>query len=169
MHARSLALMEGLLRKYLDVEQSLRILDVGSFDINGTYRPLVNSLSDKWTYVGADLNAGPNVDLVLSAPYNWDIGTASYDVVLCGQVLEHTEFPWEVFREIVRVTKFGGTILMVHPASGPEHKFPLDCWRILSDGYRALAKYTGVEVLEVSTDWGTKWCDTAGAFRKRDE
>jgi hypothetical protein len=44
-----------------------RVLDVGSYDVNGTYKDIINDPA--WTYVGADLAAGPNVDVVLQSPY----------------------------------------------------------------------------------------------------
>lgn len=50
---------------------------------------------------------------------------------------------------------------------------PTDCWRFYPDGFRALAKYSESELLEVSTDWlpsedtdSSQWGDTVGVFRK---
>lgn len=50
---------------------------------------------------------------------------------------------------------------------------PTDCWRFYPDGFRALAKYSASELLEVSTDWlpsedtdSSQWGDTVGVFRK---
>jgi hypothetical protein len=67
-----------------------------------------------------------------------------------------------------------GLIFLIAPSRGPEHLYPVDCWRFLPDGYRALAKYSGgVEVVEVETDRerrvaldGPDWGDTVGVFRK---
>ncbi|MDO9191143.1 MAG: methyltransferase type 11, partial [Sulfurimicrobium sp.] len=59
------------------------------------------------------------------------------------------------------------------PSRGPEHRYPVDCWRYYPDGYAALAKYGGLELLEVNTDWdpssdldSAPWGDTVGVFRK---
>src|SRR5262249_23470211 len=37
---------------------------------------------------------------------------------------------------------------------GPEYRYLVDCWRFYPDGFRALAKWAGVCLPEVSTDWG---------------
>ena len=53
---------------------------MGSYNVNGTYRPLFRA--PNYHYVGADVDAGPNVDLVLRSPYRWDeVATESFDVV----------------------------------------------------------------------------------------
>ena len=64
MHQSSLEKMRGFKEKYLDSRkgESLRILDLGSQDINGSYRPLFDG--DCWTYEGVDMSPGKNVDIV---------------------------------------------------------------------------------------------------------
>src|SRR2546423_10564137 len=63
--------MTAFRRDYLEARrgEALVILDLGSQDINGCYRPLF--ASPPWKYVGVDLAPGPNVDVVLSDPYEW--------------------------------------------------------------------------------------------------
>ncbi len=70
--------------------------------------------------------------------------------------------------EIVRVLKYDGLIFLIAPSRGPIHRHPVDCWRFYPDGYRALAKYGRLELLEVSTDLEGEdmWGDTVGVFRK---
>ena len=74
---------------------------------------------------------------------------------------------------MARVLKPGGLIFLLAPSRGPEHRYPQDCWRFYPDAYRALAKYTGMELLQVSTDWephadpeSAPWGDTVGVFRQ---
>jgi hypothetical protein len=52
-----------------------------------------------------------------------------------------------------RIVRPGGLIFLLAPSRGPEHRYPVDCWRFYPDGFRALAKWAGVHLLEVSTDW----------------
>jgi hypothetical protein len=132
--------------------ESLVILDLGSQDINGSYRPLF--ALPPWQYLGVDLAAGNNVDLVLADPYDWrELAPASADVIVAGQTFEYTEFFWETMRQIARTLKVNDLCCIIVPSSGPEHRFPVDCWRMYPGGLRALARYAGIEVIEASTQW----------------
>ena len=164
MHIESFQEMAHLVRTYLKPEQPLRVLDVGSYDINGTYRPLFDHPG--WRYEGADIDPGPNVDFVLDDPYRWSLADNSYDLVISGQAFEHIQFFWLTWMEMVRVVKPGGLIFLLAPSTGPEHRHPVDCWRFYRDGIHALGQYAGVRVVEATTRWGTPWGDTIGVFRK---
>ncbi len=172
MHASSYEHMTGLVQRHLDVGQDLRVLDIGSYDVNGSYRTLFQQAS--WTYVGIDLSAGPGVDIALESPYKFPLPSSSMDLVISGQAFEHVEFFWQTWLEMLRVLKPGGRIFLIAPSRGPEHKHPQDCWRFYPDGYRALAKLGDCELIEVGTDWephsdpgSSHWGDTVGVFRKR--
>lgn len=171
MHLSSYQHMERLVTKYLDAKNKLNILDIGSSDVNGSYKPLFNQPS--WHYTGVDLSAGPNVDLVLSSPYRLPLPDASVDLIISGQAIEHIEYFWLTWMEMVRVLKPDGMIFLLAPSRGPEHRFPVDCWRFYPDSYRALASYGRMMLIEVSTDWqphvdadSAMWGDTVGVFRK---
>ncbi len=90
-----------------------------------------------WTYQGIDLNEGPNVDVVLTSPYKFPMADGHYDVLISGQAFEHVKFFWLTWMEMVRTLKPGGFIFLIAPSRGPEHRFPVDCWRFYPDGYRA--------------------------------
>lgn len=171
MHASSYEHMARLVAGYMPVEQSLQIVDIGSYDVNGSYRPLF--ASPRWHYRGIDLSPGPNVDIVLESPYRLPLADESCDVVVSGQVFEHVEFFWLAWQEMLRVLKPGGVILLIAPSRGYEHRYPVDCWRFYPDSFRALARYGACDLLEVSTDWeehadaaSATWGDTVGVFRK---
>jgi hypothetical protein len=51
------------------VNEPLRILDVGSQDVNGSYRQIFSE--PRWSYTGLDMTAGPNVDIVVRTRYVW--------------------------------------------------------------------------------------------------
>jgi len=171
MHPSSFDHMQDLARRYLARERSLHVLDIGSYDVNGSYRPIFDRPS--WRYQGLDLSAGPNVDIVLATPYRFPVKSNSVDVVISGQAFEHIEFFWLTWLELVRVVRPGGLIFLIAPSSGAPHRYPVDCWRYYPDGFRALARYGAVKLIEVSTDWkrdpgphDCQWMDTVGVFRK---
>jgi len=171
MHQNSIDHMRALVERYLDPSAHLLIGDIGSFNYNGSYRDLFRQPG--WTYRGVDLEQGPNVDVVLTSPYKFPFDDGHFDVIVSGQAFEHVKFFWLTWMEMVRTLKPGGLIFLIAPSRGPEHRYPVDCWRFYPDGYRALAEYAGVDCLEAHTDWaaypfarGRAWGDTVGVFAK---
>jgi SAM-dependent methyltransferase len=161
MHDTSYYAMMRFVAVYLRIPGNLRILDVGSMNVNGTYEALFRRPG--WTYQGCDTAPGNNVDIVLEKPYDWTgIPSEDYDVVVSGQSFEHIEYIWVTISEIARVLKPGGYCCIIAPSTGPEHKYPYDCWRIYPDGMRTLAKYAGLSVIEATTDWHSRgiWHDS---------
>ena len=154
MHLSSLINVERFRDQYLHQHrgQPLTILDLGSTEMGASYRRIFEVPG--WNYIGADLAAGPNVSLVLREPYRWrEVASGSVDVLVSGQVLEHVEFFWLTMLEISRVLKPGGMACLVVPSAGPEHRYPVDCWRFYQDGMRALARFARLDVLEAHTRW----------------
>ena len=150
MHQSSMDRMTYFRDKYLGekAHHDLIIVDIGSQDVNGTYKPLF--ASPRWKYIGVDRSAGNNVDLILEDPYRFrEIESNSVDVIVSGQTFEHVEFFWITMLEIARVLKSGALCCVIVPSSGPQHRFPVDCWRFYPDGLRALALYAGLTVMEV--------------------
>jgi len=132
--------------------EPLRILDVGSQDVNGSYRHLFSG--NRWKYTGLDMTAGSNVDIVLSTPYAWrEVESGSADVVISGQAFEHIQYFWITMLEIARVLRTGGLCCIIAPSSGPEHRYPTDCWRFYPDGLSSLAQFAQLETLEAVTQW----------------
>lgn len=178
MHQSSMDKMTAFRDRYLTAKQSqpLRILDLGSQDVNGSYRPLFSKWP--WEYTGLDMVAGNNVDMVLHTPYIWrEISGESADVVISGQALEHIEYFWITILEVARVLKPGGMCCILVPSSGPEHRYPVDCWRYYPDGLISLAHYAQMEVLEATTQWqdlcyadgSDLWHDSMLVCRKPDK
>ena len=101
-----------------------------------------------------DMEAGKNVDIVLRTPYVWfEIASESADVVISGQVFEHIQYFWITMLEVARVLKPGGICCILAPSSGPEHRYPTDCWRFYPDGMTSLAHFAQMEVIEAVTQW----------------
>ena len=91
MHQSSLDKMTRFRDSYLAGRGDLKIYDIGSQDVNGCYRSLLAEPS--WRYVGIDMTAGGNVDVVLRNPYRWgEVASSSADVVISGQAIEHMNF-----------------------------------------------------------------------------
>lgn len=159
MHANSLRLMRKFFETY---EPGRTVLDVGakSYKRQKTYR----SAAGDRNYTGADIQAGPNVDVVLPSPYDWRnaFGDGQFHCVITGQTLEHSAQPWRLFHEMTRVLRRGGLMCVIAPWTWAIHSYPKDYWRILPDGMRSLGEWSRLEVLEARADQN----DTVGVFRR---
>ena len=123
------------------IEPGSDVLDVGSRDVNGNYRNFI--LACGATYTGLDIVDGPNVDIVTEDPHRFPFEDEQFDAVISGATMEHVTAIWLWVPELVRVLKPGGLLAILTHTSWPEHKFPVDCWRIMPDGMRYLFDLTG--------------------------
>ena len=129
----------------------IKVLDVGSGDVNGTYKRIFEH--PIFEYTGLDMEPGPNVDIVLSCPYDWStVPTETYDVVICGQTFEHAEFFWLTMVEMTRVLRQGGLMCVIVPCNYGEHRHPVDCYRFNADSMVGLARYVSLHILHVDTN-----------------
>lgn len=133
------------------VRSPIEVLDVGSLDVNGTFREI---FSHCWyNYTGLDIELGNNVDIVPENIYKWDeIPDDSYDVVISANTFEHTEYFWQTMAEMTRVLKQGGLMCIIIPCGYYEHRYPVDCYRFHTDGMIALARYCNLDILHASTN-----------------
>lgn len=120
-----------------------KVLEVGSYDVNGTVRPEVEALRPV-EYVGVDMRHGPGVDMVVpAADLVATFGTAGFDVVVCAEVLEHVEDWRSAIEAMKAVLMPGGVILLTTRSVGfPLHDYPADHWRFsVDDLVRAFADF----------------------------
>ena len=151
MHESSYLRMKWFKDTFLSSGEDLKILDVGSYGFNGTYKDLFND--KRFSYTGLDISEGPNVDIVPQNIYEWkEIENDQFDVIISGQAFEHIEFFWITMQEIVRVLKKDGLVCIIAPNGFPEHRYPVDCWRFFSDGMVALARWTNLKVIHTHTN-----------------
>lgn len=173
MHKSSFLRMEQIIKIYeplfvVERKERVKVLDVGSCGVNGTYRSIFSN--SVYQYTGLDMVTGPNVDIVPKNIYQWDeIEGESFNLVISGQAFEHIEYPWLTIKEIARILKPSGFCILAAPSSGMEHKAPKDCYRYYADGLVALAKWANLKVHHVSVsgvpetdqldDWIDDWND----------
>lgn len=132
--------------KHLDNNKEIKIVEIGSQNINGTLRDAVpKHLNVK--YIGVDLQEGKNVDVVLSDPYKLPFEAEYADIVLSSSCYEHTEMFWLLQLEILRILKPHGLFYLNAPSNGFFHRYSIDAWRFYPDSGNALvawAKYNKI-------------------------
>jgi len=121
-----------------------RFLDVGSYNVNGTLKEdLVKHAQARgvrFEYVGMDMAAGPNVDVVSTGDV-FPFADGSFDVVISSSCFEHDPCFWMTFKQMVRVLRRTGLMYIQAPAATPYHAYPIDCWRFFEDSWKALEKW----------------------------
>jgi len=122
-----------------------RVLDVGCG--RKPYRHLVPATD----YVGLELDTPTarqlgEADLYYSGG-GFPVPDASFDAVICSQVLEHIFTPAEFLGEINRVLRPGGSLLLTTPFAWDEHEQPHDFARYSSFGLRAVLERAGFSVI----------------------
>jgi hypothetical protein len=168
MHQSSLENMQRCYDFYVAARQvapgeKLTVVEIGSEEFNGAYRHIFTD--ERFSYLGCDRAPGPGVDIVLDDPYKLPLPDTSADYVISGQMLEHCEFFWLSFAEMLRVLKPDGYLFLIAPSGGPIHNYPVDCYRFYPDAFRALARYSGCQLLDLWHDDRGPWKDLVGIFR----
>lgn len=96
--------------------EAKRTLDVGSLDINGNNRYLFTDCE----YVGIDIGAGNNVDVVIRG-HEYD-DEKKFGVVISSECFEHDEFYRLTILNCIRLLDSGGIFLFSCASDGrPEH------------------------------------------------
>jgi SAM-dependent methyltransferase len=75
---------------------------------------------------------------------------ATFDTVLCFEVLEHLAAPERALGAMAEVLRPGGKLLVTVPHLSRLHEEPHDYFRYTGYGLRALTERAGLEVLEIT-------------------
>lgn len=168
MHSSAYTAAETFCKKF--VIHGMKVLDIGSYDFNGSLRPLFQNCE----YVGLDITSGKNVDVIANA-HAMPFGNDSFDIIISSSNFEHDELFWLTFKEMCRVVKPGGFIYICAPSAGEYHGYPVDCWRFYKDSATALQKWAAVnfngnsyklEIMESSIGTNEPWKDNVSIFKK---
>ena len=124
-------------------KDGMKVLEIGATPIENEFNleKLVRKINVD--YSNADING---TVLKFRGGEVIDADNNTYDVVFCANVIEHIARPWIWLKELVRVTKKGGKVIVLCPITWGYHESPLDCWRIYPDGMRVLLTDSGLSV-----------------------
>jgi len=131
------------LESFLSVHSSSELtLEVGAED----------SSCRSWfpNLISINLSPDRNIDAQANAvqlPFRDEV----FGVVVCTEVLEHTQSPELVLNELRRVLKPGGTLLLSVPFAFPIHYAPTDYYRFTRFGLKHLLAEWEIATLQETT------------------
>jgi len=99
--------------KFPDHFNKKQVLEVGSLNINGTVRDFFTGCD----YIGLDVAEGKGVDLVCEGQ-KFDAPSESFDVAISCECFEHNPEWVATFRNMYRITRTGGLIIMTCATTG---------------------------------------------------
>jgi len=106
---------EDIKVKFPEFFKGIRVLDIGSLDVNGSNRYLFEDCE----YIGLDVAPGKNVDVVCIAhEYNND---NLFDVVISTNALEHDIYHKFTLKKMISLLKSGGLLFFSAANSFKEH------------------------------------------------
>ena len=112
-----------------------RLLDIGCGE--KPYRRFLTARQ----YVGIDLPTyGPQAVDLFGSALQLPFCDASFDALLCTEVLEHVPEPDALLKETARLLKPGGALILTTPQTWGLHLEPYDYFRYTRYGLEALAQ-----------------------------
>jgi SAM-dependent methyltransferase len=132
-----------------DLKERERLLDLGCGS-----RPFRRVYDNLVAYsVGVDVPFSPHE---LGDVQVYAYGTslpfcdASFNVVLCTEVMEHVPEPEKLLREVNRVLRPGGLLILTTPFLVPLHEPPYDFYRYTLYGLKYLCDKAGLSVQHIN-------------------
>jgi SAM-dependent methyltransferase len=171
MHDTAMKNGQLFFETYVSGREGLTIVDLGAGDVNGALRSVAPTAKNK--FIGVDMDDCKGVDLVLKDPYDLPFEDSSIDVVVSSSCMEHAEFFWLSYLEMIRILKPSGLLYINSPSNGALHRHPMDCWRFYPDSGVAMSHWAQkngykTAVLESFTgkQLGDVWNDFVAVFVK---
>jgi len=135
-HAEQMDFMKSMKEKFPLHFTNAKILEVGSLNINGSFRDIVE---DSRQYIGLDVGKGPGVDIVVPGQ-DYDGPSNYFDIVVSAECFEHNPYWLETFFNMIRMCRPGGLVLMScatkdRPEHGTSRTSPRDSPLTLQKGW----------------------------------
>ncbi len=130
------------------------MLEVGSYNVNGSVRPIVEGYGPA-LYQGVDQLPGPGVDVVLPCEQLPDLfaGEDAFDVVISTEMLEHAQDWRACLLAMAEVVTSAGLLVLTTRSPGfPYHPFPDDFWRFTTATMAEIVAALGFEALSIVDD-----------------
>lgn len=128
-------------------------LGCGTVPLHGLYAPHVASVTCvDWA---ASPHATNHIDIEADLSQPLPLPDAAFDTVILSDVMEHVPEPRLLWREIARVLRPGGHLLMNVPFLYGLHELPHDYFRYTRFALERMAQEAGLQVLELRATGGS--------------
>ncbi len=149
--AKSLSTFVNTALNNFDSHTPTKVLDVGCGSL-----PYKSFTRSGWTWIGLDIEDNQLADIrVATTDKTWKVPSASFDLVLCTEVLEHSKFPESILKEIERVLKPAGSLILTTPFIYPIHGAPNDYRRFTPHFYQDNLPGFNFHVLKLNGGFGS--------------
>lgn len=116
-HTQQLNFIKNVVLKYPNYFINSKVIEIGSYDINGSVRQFFNNCN----YTGIDVTYGTSVDRVCFGHEILD-PDGSYDVTISTECFEHDFYYIKTFSNMIRLCKSNGLVIFTCASLGrPEH------------------------------------------------
>ena len=112
-HPEQQKFCEQIKNEFPNFFENIKVLDVGSLDINGSNRELFINCE----YVGVDIAEGKNVDIV-SIAHELNHPDKCYDTIISTEAFEHDMYYEKTIQNIIRMLKPGGLFIFTCASIG---------------------------------------------------
>jgi SAM-dependent methyltransferase len=132
-----------------------RLLDLGCGKVPfyGLYRPYISeAICVDWS---KSLHGTDHLDAACDLTQELPFADASFDCVLLSDVLEHIPTPERLWREMARILKPGGKLLLNVPFCYRLHEEPYDYYRYSKYALQRFAQETGFDTILIKELGGT--------------
>lgn len=130
--------------KYRDLIKG-PVLEIGarhySKDVSIDYRSIASGVE----YIGTDMLAGDNVDIVINFTADIEeirakLNGKKINTIICCSVLEHVDNVFKIAENISKILDKGGVLFISVPFHWRFHGYPNDYWRFTPEGLKYLFK-----------------------------
>jgi len=140
-----------IIQKITFIAKSGSVLDLGGGRRFQKWLAPYKYLFNEADYKTFDYDATTGADIVGDI-HQIPLPDGSFNAVICSSVLEHVKDPRQAVKEIHRILKPGGVVLVMVPSIYPYHSRPghyPDYWRFFEDTIKDLfADFTQLEIVK---------------------
>ena len=127
-----------------------RLLDLGCG--SGKYKQIMDSFID--SYVGMDIDSSRGNPDIIGEAHSQPFESNEFDTIFCAQVLNHLKEPQIALKEMYRVLKSPGCLILSAPHIMYLNNEPYDFYRYTRYGLDHLLQSAGFEVLSIEPAGG---------------